>query len=224
MSDTDSNSDTEDLIETSGDDDDEDLDNPDYKNWVRAAKGLEYLQQGLAPFVSTEITENVTNFFKSLPLASGQVNCNQCTKANLLADHPVGKCNSKYMNKCYCNIQKNKRRLCPNGICSKLYHFIVQEHRSNDPLWLNSDIARWCSDVWFVAKCFMTSSCGTANSAQSTDAAGLLSIVVNAKFFQQKLTCKIDHGKDNFSKVLTSMPFCLYIFYVFQMIDFRMGV
>ncbi|XP_060586933.1 antiviral innate immune response receptor RIG-I-like [Ruditapes philippinarum] len=190
MSDTENNSDTE---------DDEDLDNPDYKNWVRAAKGLEYLQQGLAPFVSTEITENVTTFFERLRLASGQVNCNQCNKANLFADHPGGICISRYKNKCYCNIQINNRRLCPNGVCSKLYHFIVQEHRSNDPLWRNSDIAKWCSDVWFVAKCFMTC-CSTGNSAQSTDAAGLLSIVVNAKFFQPRLTCRIDPGKDDFSK------------------------
>ncbi|XP_053406755.1 antiviral innate immune response receptor RIG-I-like [Mercenaria mercenaria] len=192
MSDTDSSSDTESASDdTSSFEEDDDLDSPDYKNWVRAAKSLEYLQQGLAPFVLKEVTDKINTFLQGLHAPQGQINCTICTDANLLPDHPGGQCISKDQKQCYCSKQKKKRRPCPNGVCSKLYHFIVQEHRLHEPLWKNTDISKWCSDIWYVAKCFMTTKC-PANSAQSTDAAGLLSIIINASFFQQKLTCKID--------------------------------
>lgn len=214
MSDTDEDSDVHSDPDTASDTDnendpvtDEDLDKPEFNNWVRGSKSLEYLQQGLAPFVDREIAIKHNSLIIGLNATPHAYAICNCTYDNILPDHTGGQCISRRKNQkqCPCNRPGvHRRRTCPNGVCSKLYDLILLEHRYNEPLWANSTIPDWEANAWSVAKCYMTTKCHTS-SAQSTDAAGLLSIITNATFFQQKVTCVIVPPNDVFSQVILLM-------------------
>ncbi|XP_053406756.1 antiviral innate immune response receptor RIG-I-like isoform X2 [Mercenaria mercenaria] len=178
----------------------DDLDKIEFKNWIRGVKGLEYLQQGLAPFVDREVAIKHSHFMQSLkskPKAYAKCNC---TYENLLPNHAGGPCNRQNIRNCFCHKPSNRRRKCPNGICGKICDFIVQEHRFTNPSLRNSDISEWSNNAWSVAKCFIPDSKYPTDSARSTDAAGLLNIIINANFIQQKLTCNIDPPNDIMSQ------------------------
>ncbi|XP_053387185.1 uncharacterized protein LOC128550984 [Mercenaria mercenaria] len=167
----------------------DDLENHLYKNWVRGAKSLEYLQEGLQDFVGNKVqhcrNQTLQKIINSLPTGSTR-QCNLCTSQNLLPEHAKKKkacnrstCIEKFPNNCF-GSKPNCRRKCPNGICSKFYDEIVLEHSSRDPLWKNTDPSTWCSDPlgWSFGKCFQTTT-GPGSSASKTDAGGLLCILIN---------------------------------------------
>jgi hypothetical protein len=176
----------------------EELDSDLFANWVRGSKGLEYLQEGLQEFVGEKVLQCRDNTLKkiilTLPSGSPQ-QCNQCTENNLSPDHfnSTKACSRRT---CYQNRPTNcfgsrpvGRRKCPDGICSKFYDAIIDEHVFKDPLWKNTDPSTWCSDPqgWSYAKCFQTTK-GPGTSAKDTDAAGLLSIIINNRSIQNFVT------------------------------------
>lgn len=184
-------------------------DNSLYKNWVRGAKGLEYLQEGLRDFVGDKVQsrrdEVLQNIVSTLP-AGSSTTCSECTSENLLPEHaPQGEKSCSRLKRCIqiksaSNCFGNKpsvRRKCPNGICSKLYDAIVLDHKFRDPLWKNTDPSTWSTDPkgWSYAKCFETTF-GQGTSAKDTDAAGLLSILLNNISMQNWLACN-DMGDKN---------------------------
>ncbi|XP_053379341.1 uncharacterized protein LOC123527943 [Mercenaria mercenaria] len=202
---------------------DEDFDKDLYKNWVRGAKGLEYLQEGLQNFVGDKVqqcrNQSLQNITDVLPTESAH-QCNECTTENLLPEHTKKKkacnrstCLEKSPNNCF-GSKPNGRRKCPNGICSQLYDKIILEHSSRDPLWKNTDPSTWCSDPlgWSYGKCFQTTS-GPGISASTTDAAGLLSILINNITLQNdwlacndmsKETCPFNRARDIRNAILHS--------------------
>ncbi|XP_053374717.1 uncharacterized protein LOC128547065 isoform X2 [Mercenaria mercenaria] len=100
--------------------------------------------------------------------------------------------------KCNCSKKKNIRNC---GTCSKIYDKIISEHRFGDPNWI-TDASAWGNDHWQIAKCFMTTAnIRSNNTAAETDAAGLLSIIINGLFFQSEINCGIDPPNDYFSQV-----------------------
>ncbi|XP_060588264.1 uncharacterized protein LOC132743730 [Ruditapes philippinarum] len=178
--------------------DDEELDKDLFKNWVRGSKGLEYLQEGLQEFVGEKILQCRDNILRkiilTLPSGSPQ-QCNQCTEINLSPDHfnttkacSRRTCRQKSSSNCF-GSRPHGRRKCPDGICSKFYDAIIDEHAFEDPLWKNTDPRTWCSDPygWSYAKCFQTAK-GLGISAKDTDAAGLLNIIINNKSMQNFVT------------------------------------
>ncbi|XP_060601945.1 uncharacterized protein LOC132755155 [Ruditapes philippinarum] len=182
----------------------EELDSDLFTNWVRGSKGLEYLQEGLQEFVGEKVLQCRDNTLQkiilTLPSGSPQ-QCNQCTSHNLSPDHFN---TTKACNRRTCT-QKNPtncfgsrpvgRRKCPDGICSKFYDSIIDEHVFKDPLWKNTDPSTWCSDPngWSYAKCFQTTK-GPGTSAKGTDAAGLLSIIINNTSMQNFVTSINPHN------------------------------
>jgi hypothetical protein len=176
----------------------EELDSDLFTNWVRGSKGLEYLQEGLQDFVGEKVLQCRDNTLQRiiLTLPSGSPHqCNQCTENNLSPDH-LNSTKACSRRTCYQNRPTNcfgsrpvGRRKCPGGICSKIYDAIIDEHVFKDPLWKNTDPSTWCSDPhgWSYAKCFQTTK-GPGTSAQDTDAAGLLSIIINNKSIQNFVT------------------------------------
>ncbi|XP_053379347.1 uncharacterized protein LOC123527475 isoform X3 [Mercenaria mercenaria] len=194
----------------------EDMEKDLYKNWVRGAKGLEYLQEGLQDFVGDKVqlcrNQSLQKIINGLPTGSVR-QCNQCTSQNLLPEHAKKK-NACNRNTCTENIPYNcfgskpkDRRKCKKKICSKLYDEIVLDHSSRDPLWKNTDPSTWCSDPlgWSFGKCFQTTT-GSGSSACTTDAAGLLSILINNTTIQNnwlacndmssKITCPFNRARD----------------------------
>ncbi|XP_053386237.1 uncharacterized protein LOC128550698 [Mercenaria mercenaria] len=203
---------------------DEDLEKDQYKIWVRGVKGLEYLQEGLQAFVEGKVqlcrNQSLQKVTNGLPTGSVR-QCNQCTAQNLLPEHAKKKnacnrntCFEKFPNNCF-GSKPNGRRKCPNGICSKLYDEIVLDHSSRDPLWKNTDPSTWCSDPlgWSFGKCFQTTT-NSCTSASSTDAAGLLSIIINNLMIQNnwlacndmssKIACPFNRARDIRNEILHS--------------------
>ncbi|XP_060590372.1 uncharacterized protein LOC132745456 [Ruditapes philippinarum] len=169
-----------------------------FKNWVRGSKGLEYLKEGLQEFVGEKVLQCRDNTLQkiilTLPSGSSQ-QCNQCTENNLSPEHFNSTkacnrwtCSQKTSNNCF-GSKPVGRRKCPDGICSKFYDAIIDEHAFKDPLWKNTDPSTWCTDPngWSYAKCFQTTK-GPGTSAKDTDAAGLLSIIINNKSIQNFVT------------------------------------
>ncbi|XP_053379888.1 uncharacterized protein LOC123563855 [Mercenaria mercenaria] len=202
---------------------DEDLQKDLYKNWVRGAKGLEYLKEGLQAFVEDKVQHCRDQFLQKVThvLPTGSTHqCNQCTSQNLLPKHAKknacnrNTCTEKIPKNCF-GSKPNGRRKCPNGICSKLYDEIVLDHSSRDPLWKNTDPSTWCSDPlgWSFGKCFQTTT-GPGISASTTDAPGLLSILINNLTIQNnwlacndmssKITCPFNRARDIRNAILHS--------------------
>ncbi|XP_060561926.1 uncharacterized protein LOC132721623 [Ruditapes philippinarum] len=186
----------------------EELDKDLFKNWVRGSKGLEYLQEGLQEFVGEKVLQcrdnTLQKILSALPSGSPQ-QCNQCTENNLSPEHFNSTkacnrrtCRQKTSNNCF-GSRPVGRRKCPDGICSKFYDAIIDEHAFEDPLWKNTDPSTWCSDPhgWSYAKCFQTTK-DPGTSAQDTDAAGLLSIIINNKSIQNFVTRINPHTRSSF--------------------------
>ncbi|XP_053373689.1 uncharacterized protein LOC128546662 [Mercenaria mercenaria] len=163
-----------------------------YRNWVRGALGLFYLQKGLYPFTDSAVKAEHSKIVQKL------LPCTGCAIENILPAHAKGKvCIQK--NKAKCNCRKGTNRSC--ATCSKIYDDIVLLHRFREPHWV-TDCSTWYTDHWQFAKCFLTTtSKGSSNTAAETDASGLLSIIINGEFFQSNIQCNIDPPNDIFSQV-----------------------
>ncbi|XP_060587317.1 uncharacterized protein LOC132742839 [Ruditapes philippinarum] len=182
----------------------EELDSDMFANWVRGSKGLEYLQEGLQEFVGEKVLQCRDNTLQKIILtlsSRSPQQCNQCTSHNLSPDHlntskacSRRTCHQKNPTNCF-GSRPVGRRKCPDGICSKFYDSILDEHAFEDPLWKNTDPSTWCSDPngWSYAKCFQTTK-GPGISAKDTDAAGLLSIIINNKAMQNFVTSINPHN------------------------------
>ncbi|XP_060553010.1 uncharacterized protein LOC132714223 [Ruditapes philippinarum] len=159
-----------------------------FNNWVRGVMGLEYFQEGLQEFVGDKVLQCRDKAVHQILLPLQLQQCNQCTSHNLSPEHLNSKkacsrstCNQKSPQNCF-GSKPGGRRKCPNGVCSKFYDAIIDDHVFNDPLWKNTDPSTWCSDPhgWGYGKCFQTTK-SPGTSAKDTDAAGLLSIIINNK-------------------------------------------
>ncbi|XP_045169095.2 uncharacterized protein LOC123531869 [Mercenaria mercenaria] len=163
-----------------------------YRNWVRGALGLFYLQKGLYPFTDRVTKAEHANIVQNL------TPCTNCAIEDILPAHASGNV-CLQTNKGRCNCRKRKNRNC--ATCSKIYDDIVLQHRFRDPYWV-TDCSTWYNDHWQFAKCFLTTtSKGSNTTAAETDASGLLSIIINGEFFQSEIQCNIDPPNDSFSKV-----------------------
>jgi hypothetical protein len=184
-----------------------------FTNWVRGLKGLEYLQEGLQEFVGEKVLQcrdnTLQNIILTLPSGSTQ-QCNRCTSHNLSPDHfnTTKACSRRTCRKnrptnCF-GSRPVGRRKCPDGICSKFYDAIIDEHEFNDPLWQNTDPSIWCLEPngWSYAKCYQTTK-GPGTSAKDTDAAGLLSIIINNKSMQNFVASINPHTTSSFHLVST---------------------
>ncbi|XP_053381559.1 uncharacterized protein LOC123556485 [Mercenaria mercenaria] len=174
-----------------------DLEDPLYKNWVRSALSLKYLKHGIHSFVDRIAKQHHTDLLYSYIKGTGCVakSCSECTLENLLPDHPRSRCIQKFGSKCFCN-NPSGRRKCPNNFCSRFYDLIGLAHDERNPIWANTDPARWFGDHWAMAKCFLgTTGYSDKHTAVETDASGLLSIMLNNIEIRNHLDCP-----DNMSK------------------------
>ncbi|XP_053381145.1 uncharacterized protein LOC128549070 [Mercenaria mercenaria] len=158
------------------------LADPLYRNWVKGSLGLKYLKQGLQCPVDRLVQKQHKKLLREVEKKTGfpAVNCTECTLDNLLPEHTRKKCIQRYKSKCFCNQQQAGRRKCPNNFCSFFYDLIILAHDERNPTWSNTDPRRWYSDHWSFAQCYVsTSGYLDKPSATETDAAGLLSVVLN---------------------------------------------
>ncbi|XP_053373350.1 uncharacterized protein LOC128546572 [Mercenaria mercenaria] len=187
------------------------LRNPLYRNWVRASLGLKYLQQGLAGFVSNLSDQRHQSHLYSYRKVTGSPapSCTDCTADNLLPEHPRKTCIQKYRSKCFCNSPAG-RRSCPNNFCSRFYDLIVLDHDERNPVWTNTNPSCWYRNHWSFARCFLaTAGYSDKQLAADTDAAGLLSILINNVEFRASLdsVCNFEKARNTRNDVVHTATF-----------------
>jgi hypothetical protein len=81
---------------------------------------------------------------------------------------------------------------------------ILKSHGSTppQPCWQNTDIQKWCSEPWEVAKCFINAP-GYADKRNATDIdiSGLLHVFINNKKLHSHLACSMAVRSNIFTKV-----------------------
>lgn len=157
------------------------LNDPLYKNWLKAGLGLKYLKKGLENFVSSEIQitfANINGNVSQLLSSSSSLDCSKQTYFTQSTKSPP-----KYFCSYDNSYDKNQcDKNCPNLVCSKLVEEIAKFHRHGKPIWSNTDPCFWTSDAWEIAKCFLSvDGYSHTRNAADTDCSGLLSIMINMK-------------------------------------------
>lgn len=160
-------------------------------NYLRAVRGLLYLKEGLEGFVdecAREIHSSFLEKVRSNPNFSNKMSCGQCTVSNLLPAHASsGNCPQVDRRKCLC-CNRNNRRHCPSNICGVLYDCIVGDHMNMTLNWANTDINKWGTDYWEVAKCYIyTKGYKQKSSSQQTDVTGLLNICFDSETIRTRI-------------------------------------
>ncbi|XP_052820158.1 uncharacterized protein CXorf38 homolog [Mya arenaria] len=81
---------------------------------------------------------------------------------------------------------------CPNGICESVRDEIVQHHRFSGPSWKNTKADKWSTIPLEIAKCFLPpDGYKTVSSIKDSDFNGVISVMMNCKDFQNKLSFNV---------------------------------
>lgn len=140
----------------------EQLNNPRYRNWVKAGLAFKYGKDAIKPFVTGQII--------------------------IFRDDVLRYCPNKYCNQCsITNLQKAKPTPCPSGLCNNLFDEIKKANICKQTMWQNTDSTKWSENSWTIAQCFMPKGYEGSTTFDKTDFTGILSVVINAKFMKPAL-------------------------------------
>ena len=178
-----------------------------FKNWIKAALAVLITKQEIEPVVYDEIEHFQKKclqdiaIFNGLPIAR---TCSSCCTENVIACPTNGICKVKRGRCKYHrnNATKYRPSCCPDNICHNLKSEIEKAHRYHGPSFKNTDATKWCSNPWEIAKCFMPPD-GYKNvgSAGETDFNGIISVIINYKEFEAKVTDNLSKPGNNFEQV-----------------------
>ena len=150
--------------------------NADKLNWFKGVRVMEITDEAIRSFVATEITK-FHDYIKSN--FKHRSMCGRCRSTN--ASH------------------------CSSRICSDITSLIELVHRYSPPCYKNSDITKWLSDPWEIAKCYMSRSKELEGKPESDiDFPSVLNVVINNTRFQRLIT-SVDMANTNniFCKVFS---------------------
>ncbi|XP_053402833.1 uncharacterized protein LOC123550398 [Mercenaria mercenaria] len=181
----------------------EELQKKKYRNWVRGGLAYKYLKEGIKGFADDVVNEEHRRINQDV--ISGR-SCNQCTNGSLRPLHPCQK-DQAGKNKCSwgqnsCNCLYTKKKQCPNKVCNVIMEEILKIHASAPPSpnWKNTDMQKWCSDPWEIAKCFIKPpGYSDKSGADNIDISGLLHVFINNISHKTHLS---DSSDDIFLKLL----------------------
>lgn len=167
------------------------LKNSETWNLIKALLANDATREGLLDFVSIE-----TSKFQNKTLSDIRIKnklkenavCSVCLTPTLLKCPTENVCKNKQDKKhdtCMYHIEhKFNPANCRQRICSDFLKAIEDNHRLSKPSWRNTHAEKWCSNAWEIGKCYCPPT-GYAHqdSIQDTDFAGVVSVIINAKFF-----------------------------------------
>ncbi|XP_053393400.1 uncharacterized protein LOC128555325 [Mercenaria mercenaria] len=168
-----------------------------FKNWLKGALAIIFCKEGLEDFVLDEMTQFQRDILQNIYTNYGvkpYTVCTFCTTANVL---PCGTKNfCSVGKKCFVHDSKvpNKtpNQQCPNRICQRLSDSIRTMHRFTNPSWKNTDATLWCTDAFYIAKCYLPpDGYGGATSIREVDFNGVISAILTNKRFQNKLAINL---------------------------------
>ncbi|XP_052768188.1 uncharacterized protein LOC128208679 [Mya arenaria] len=161
------------------------------QNWLKASVAVDIARKGLIPFVTTVVTYLHQAIRANVEQTNGLppgTTCNSCTTPNVLPCRTRGVCGGFRSLPCKFH-QHAHFRYCPAKICNDFMQGIEGHHRFNGPSWKNTNANDWCSNPWEVAKCFLPPD-GYLNvqTADDTDINGVISLIINCRFFDNYFT------------------------------------
>ena len=168
-----------------------------YRNWIKAGLGLLYVKEGIQDFIVDEINNFHSNVLGTLP---GAGRCTFHTIQNVLRCPTRGICSGRP-----CRFHDNNdpvKTYTPCLICDAIRNEIEIAHRYGQPSYKNTRSKLWCTGSWELAKCFMPAQgYSNKNTADDTDLSGLISVILNNKDFQNKITEILGQPGNKFEKV-----------------------
>ena len=176
---------------------------PLFQNWIKAALLLKFGKDAISEFLET-----VLDKFRLITVGGNCAHvCHSCTIFNVIPCQTKKFCNGgKKCKKHDTNDVKKTYRPCPNNVCDKLYLEIKKQFASFEgPSWSQSDATLWCSNVWEIAKCFMSGEYQDKHNIEEYDFGGIISLIINCKFIQSQLSKP--YVRQDFRKVI-DVPFC----------------
>ena len=129
----------------------------DKVNWLKGVLVMEITDEAIRPFVERENT----NFHCDIKSNFGHISlCGKCRSTN-----------ASY---------------CSSRICSAITSQIESVHRYRPIYYKNSDITKWLSDPWEIAKCYMSKSKDLEGKPGcDIDFSNVLTIVINNTRFER---------------------------------------
>lgn len=185
-----------------------------FYNHVKLGVALNITGDGLKNLI-TETSEEFHNaLFENISISS---RCTSCNTANLLDCPTVSICKRP------CNIHNipdRKPRLCRQNVCNVLRDRIRDNHRyyrANvyEPSWRYTDSTLWSTDAFEIIKCFLPfNGYDDAKSVGDLDFQGIVSVIINNKYFQKQLSEDVSKPDNVFSKVFSD-KFSLYLYILY---------
>ncbi|XP_052770115.1 uncharacterized protein LOC128209898 [Mya arenaria] len=167
----------------------------DNKNWLKGSIALIITKEGLQDLVDGDCRSIQQGIHASVLQArnlSPGTTCCKCLTENLFQCPTRGLC-SHFRNCKLHDTPVKMYRPCPSHICDDFRNEICLLKIFGEPSWKNSHADRWCSNHWEIAKCFMPpDGYKDVSSFVETDFNGIISILINCKAFQQRLSFKVD--------------------------------
>ncbi|XP_060592398.1 uncharacterized protein CXorf38 homolog [Ruditapes philippinarum] len=183
------------------------IDKRKYRNWVRGGLAYKYLKQGLEGFADDVVKKEHNRILAAVIHTPGN-NCNHCCLRNL---QPLHTCKRDHTGKktcpyglLYCNCLHGKKQRCPTNICDGIMEEILKSHGSlpPQPYWRNTDIQKWCTEPWEVAKCYINApGYSDKTKAADIDIYGLLHVFINNTSLYSHLACSMTGSSNIFTKV-----------------------
>ena len=157
------------------------LNDPKFKNWQKSTLGLLNLKHGLEEFITKRADlihkDLITTVAKELDYALPI----DCSSQTYIPTGIVWKPGLEYN----CPLDgtsdyKQCSKQCPNAVCYSYVRNLRKIHTWRTPIWQNTKPSEWTKNPWEIAKCFLpVSGYENSKSAEDTDCAGLLSIMIN---------------------------------------------
>ncbi|XP_052820161.1 uncharacterized protein CXorf38 homolog [Mya arenaria] len=172
----------------------ESLKTKEAQNWVKAALALNITKDGLQDFLEDGLTCVHQDIYSTVRTSKGLPSgaaCVHCFTENVLKCPTRGICTST-RNCRFHNYPQKLYAPCPNGICEGVRDEIVQHHRFSGPSWKNTNADKWSTIPWEIGKCFLPpDGYKTMSSIKDSDFNGVISVMINCKVFQNKLSFNV---------------------------------
>ncbi|XP_053388836.1 uncharacterized protein LOC123531415 [Mercenaria mercenaria] len=161
-----------------------------YNNWVYAGLLLKCVLQVLSPFCNDIVNKQHRVILNNVKRKHNikNIECGGCILWNLQPDHVRTKRTHCPFGQSRCNCMFPRDKIpCPNYVCGAIYDEIIKLHtpQTPGPYWENTDIQKWCTDPWSIAKCFISHA---SKSISDTDISGILQLIGNNIEFHNHIT------------------------------------
>jgi len=149
-------------------------------NWIKASLSLLNLKEGLSEELNDQAIQFHFNIKQSVAAKCSNAvtspRCTSCTSKLIKRSKKLTSAGT-----CWCIN-------CQSNVCNQWLDELIQYHEhlpGPKVAWANCDPTLWASQPWEVAKVFQPVGCEHHRNAEESDVAGLLTLMLDCKFFQK---------------------------------------